>query len=106
MKNLKTTMVSQARALSVAIIAFLIGAIVIGIGWGCVEYQEQKDKNSNYEIVCDVVAENDEFYILQNCDDANSFIQIDKSEMFGVGETVIVVYVENQITSVWLYVDC
>lgn len=106
MKNLKNTMVSEAKALTFIIIAFLISAMMVGISWGCVEYQRHKDENANYQIMCDVVAESDEVYILQDCNNADKFIKIDKSEMFGVGETVLVNYVENQITSVWLYVDC
>lgn len=54
----------------------------------------------------DVIAATDETYILQECDDKEHYIEVDQSEMYGVGETVICTYADGQITSVWLYVDC
>ena len=57
-------------------------------------------------VAYDVIAATDETYILQECDNKKHYIEVDQSEMYGVGETVICTYADGQITSVWLYVDC
>lgn len=102
-KKLTHTMYPLLTLIYVAILTLAIG--ICGT-LTATEIADRKAYESYHEIVCDVIAENDEFYILQNCDDVNEFIQVDKSEMYGVGETVQVVYVDGQITSICLYVDC
>lgn len=64
------------------------------------------DKQQQDYVAYDVIAATDETYILQECDDKEHYIEVDQSEMYGVGETVICAYDDGQITSVWLYVDC
>ena len=64
------------------------------------------DKQQQDYVAYDVVAATDETYILQECDDKEHYIEVDQSEIYGVGETVLVLYSNNEITSIWLYVDC
>ena len=64
------------------------------------------DKQQQDYVVYDVIAATDETYILQECDNKKHYIEVDQSEMYGVGETVICTYADGQITSIWLYVDC
>lgn len=58
----------------------------------------------NY-IAYDVIAAADETYVLQECDDREHYIEVDQSEMYNVGDTVLVSYSNDEITSIWLYVD-
>ena len=64
------------------------------------------DKQQQDYVVYDVIAATDETYILQECDDKEHYIEVDQSEMYGVGETVLVSYSNNEITTIWLYIDC
>lgn len=57
-------------------------------------------------IAYDVIAAADEIYVLQECNNKEHYIEIDQSEMYGVGDTVLVSYSNDEITSIWLYVDC
>lgn len=57
-------------------------------------------------ITYNVVAAADETYILQECDDKEHYIEVDQSEMYGVGDTILVSYSDDKITNIWLYVDC
>lgn len=57
-------------------------------------------------VTYNVVAAADETYILQECDNKEHYIEVDQSEMYGVGDTILVSYSNNEITSIWLYVDC
>lgn len=63
------------------------------------------DKQQQDYVAYDVIAATDETYILQECDDKEHYIEVDQSEMYGIGETVLVSYSNNEITSIWLYVD-
>lgn len=64
------------------------------------------DKQQQDYVVYDVIAATDETYILQECDDKEHYIEVDQGEMYGVGDTILVSYSNNEITSIWLYVDC
>lgn len=57
-------------------------------------------------ITYNVVAAADETYILQECDNKKHYIEVDQSEMYGVGDTILVSYSDDKITNIWLYVDC
>lgn len=57
-------------------------------------------------IAYDVIAAADETYVLQECDDREHYIEVDQSEMYSIGDTVLVSYSNDKITSIWLYVDC
>lgn len=54
----------------------------------------------------DVIAATDETYVLQNCNDTEHYIEVDQSEMYGVGDTVLVSYTDEKINSIWLYINC
>ena len=104
-KNVKIhTMVSVKTVIIAVVISLVLGAVA-----GLVPYivDEINDKEC-VEIVYDVIAENETegTYILQDNNDTNHYIEVDNSTMYGVGDTVIVVYVDEEITSIWLYVDC
>ena len=64
------------------------------------------DKQQQEYITYNVIAAADETYILQECDDKEHYIEVDQSEIYGVGDTVLVSYSDDKITSIYLYVDC
>ena len=98
--SLKNTMVSMTKVIISVVVAVVLSVgIVMAITYDYSDRQRQ-------EVVYDVIAENDTQYVLQDREDADHYETIAKSEMFGVGETVICTYADEQITSVWLYVDC
>lgn len=101
--NLKNTMVSMPKVICIIIVAI---ALSIGITYDVMTIANHKAEQKYQEVTYDVIAENDTQYVLQDCDDTNHYETIEKSEMFGIGETVICIYVDQQITSIWLYVDC
>lgn len=57
-------------------------------------------------VTYNVIATADETYILQECNDKEHYIEVDQSEMYSVGDTVLVSYSDEKINSIWLYVDC
>lgn len=58
------------------------------------------------ELTCQIIAESDTVLIAQNCDDVNEYIELEPNEMLKVGDDVIVCLVDDEVRSVWLYVDC
>lgn len=97
--SLKNTIVSMEKVIIAVVVAIVLS---VGITYGGMTIADQQHQM----VVYDVIAENDSLYVLQDCEDADHYEIIDKSEMFGVGETVICTYADGQIASVWLYVDC
>ncbi len=97
--NLKNTMVNMTKAIIAVVVAIILS---VGITYGGIAIADQQHQ----EVIYDVIAENDIQYMLRDCNDADHYETIAKSEMFGVGETVICMYNGEQITSIWLYVDC
>lgn len=63
------------------------------------------ETHQNY-VAYDVIAAADETYVLQECDDREHYIEVDQSEMYSVGDIVLVSYSNDEITSIWLYIDC
>lgn len=63
------------------------------------------ETQQNY-VAYDVIAATDETYVLQECDSKEHYIEVDQSEMYNIGDTVLVSYSNDEITSIWLYVDC
>ena len=63
------------------------------------------ETQQNY-VAYDVIAAADETYVLQECNDREHYIEVDQSEMYGVGDTILVSYSDDKITNIWLYVDC
>lgn len=98
--SLKNTMVSMTKVIISVVVAVVLSVgIVMAITY---DYSGQQRQ----EVVYDVIAENDTQYVLRDCENADHYETIAKSEMFGIGETVICTYADKQVTSVWLYVDC
>lgn len=83
------------------IIACFIIMFIILLGITINANKQQQDY-----VVYDVIAATDETYILQECDDKEHYIEVDQSEMYGVGDTILISYSDDKITSIWLYVDC
>ena len=79
--------------------------IILSITFGFELCKSTQSQQQDY-VVYDVIAATDETYILQECDNKEHYIEVDQSEMYGVGETVLVSYSNNEITTIWLYIDC
>lgn len=63
------------------------------------------ETQQNFEAY-NVIAATDETYVLQDCSDTKHYIEVEQSEMYSVGDTVLVSYTDEKINSIWLYVDC
>ena len=85
--------------ISSAIIAVLC---IVVFAMGNIYNSETQQKYVTYN----VIAAANETYILQECDDKEHYIEVDQSEMYGVGDTVLASYSDDKITSIYLYVDC
>lgn len=82
---------------AIAIAICLVIVLIVGI---C-NHNTQQDY-----VTYDVIAVTDETYILQECDNTEHYIEVDQSEMYSVGDTVLISYSNGEINNIWLYIDC
>lgn len=103
MKKFNNFLKENKNAIIAICLTIIMIILLITFGF---EFSRSTQSQQQEYVTYNVIAAADETYILQECNDKEHYIEVDQSEMYSIGDTVLVSYSNNEITSIWLYVDC